>query len=180
MTAEVRDWRKREESLEKRGSDLTDRLFSLAENGDLVRLRATVAAWEKQADAPEPSDDRRLMRQVLRGASVTAGESARAQLAQQNYDQAIACLELSVILRPEHAWQTYYELARAQALNGGKKQALAALQQAANAGFNDTARVEQETAFAGLRKSPAFQELLKAMRSSATPAAAGSALAKRP
>jgi tetratricopeptide (TPR) repeat protein len=130
MTREVRDWRKREELSEKRGAEMTDRLISLAKDGDLARLRITVAAWQKQADAPEPSDERRLMRQVLRGVSVTAGESARAQLAQENYEPAIAWLELSAALWPERAQQTYYDLARAHALNGSKKQALAALQQA--------------------------------------------------
>jgi dienelactone hydrolase len=171
MTREVRDWRKREELSEKRGAEMTDRLISLANDGDLARLRTTVAAWQKQADAPEPSDERRLMRQVLRGVSVTAGESARAQLAQENYEPAIAWLELSAALRPERAQQTYYDLARAHALNGSKKQALAALQQAAGAGYKDAARIEQEAAFAGLRKNAAFQELLKAMRSAPTPAA---------
>ena len=54
-------------------------------------------------------------------------------------------------------------------LNGNKKKALAALQQAAGAGFKDGVRVGQEAAFAGMRKDAAFQELLKAMRTESPP-----------
>jgi hypothetical protein len=169
-TPEVRDGRQREELFEKRRSEIADRLISLAEDGDHTRLRTTVAAWQKQADAPEPSDDRRLMRQVLAGASVTAAASARAQLARENCGPAIAGLELSAVLRPERTPQTYFDLPPAHALNGSKRKAVAALPQAASAGFKDGARVEQETAFSGWRQNPAFQELLQAMRPTPTPA----------
>jgi tetratricopeptide (TPR) repeat protein len=169
-TPEVRDWRKREELLEKRRTEMTDQLFSLAEDNDFTRLRTTVTAWQKLADAPEPSDDRRLMRQVLGGASATAFELARAGLAQKDYGSAIIWLEMSVVLRPDLASQTYFTLARAHALNGSKKKAVAALQQAARAGFKDATRVEQEAAFSGLRRDPAFLELLRAMQPAPAPA----------
>jgi predicted Zn-dependent protease len=103
------------------------------------------------------------MRRVLQGAAITAGENARALLAQDEYQQAITWLQLALALRPGRA-QTWYDLARAQAMAGNKREALAALQQAHGAGFKDSVRVEREAAFKSLRKNAAFLELLETMK----------------
>jgi predicted Zn-dependent protease len=143
--------------------DMNEKLLALAEDHDFDALRTTVAAWQKQAEAAQDSADRRLTRQVLQGAAITAGENARALLAQDEYRSAIMWLELSIALRPGRA-QTWCDLARAQAVEGNKRDALAALQQAFGAGFSDFARVEQEPAFKSLRKNAAFLELLETMK----------------
>lgn len=160
---EVSQWIKQERSLEKRRLDMNERLLALAEDNELDRLRTTVADWQKQADAPQDSADRRLMRQVLQGAAITAGENARALLAQDEYPPAIIWLQLSIALRPGRA-QAWLDLARTQAMAGNTREAVAALQQAHGAGFKDSARLAQDAAFKSLRKNAAFLELLETMK----------------
>ena len=160
---EVHQWIQQDRSLEERRLEMNEKLLALAEDNELDRLRATVANWQKHADAAQDSPDRRLMRRVLQGAAITAGENARALLAQDEYRQAITWLQLAIALRPERA-QAWYDLARAEAMAGNKREALAALRQAHGAGFKDSVRVEQEAAFKSLRKNAAFLELLETMK----------------
>lgn len=73
--------------------------------------------------------------------------------------RAALCLAIAVEIHPDSA-DTWYSLARARALSGEKRGALAALKQAFATGFDDRPRLATDDAFARLRGDKAFQALL--------------------
>ncbi|MFT3869648.1 MAG: hypothetical protein QM715_14425 [Nibricoccus sp.] len=154
-TRELRDWRKAERAADRQQT-------ALIEQWQESVTESVVASWQKRAAAPEDSPDRRLARRVIQGASVKAMESAREFIRNEQYAEAVARLEIATVLQPDRAG-TWFELARARALDGSKKTALAALVQAAKRGYKDAARVEHEKAFAALKNDAGFQDVLRAI-----------------
>jgi hypothetical protein len=82
---------------------------------------------------------------------------------QREYGQASAMLELCAFLQPGQA-EVLFDLARAYAFDGDRKEALAALNRAADAGLRNAHRMEAEPAFAQLRSNPSFVSLADKMR----------------
>lgn len=160
---EVRDWVKKEHEQNVSQTEMTGSLMDLAERGMIGELRGAVSDLRRKADGSQDSAERRLARRVLDQAFIQGSEVARDQLEKKEYGHAAAMLETMAVIRPERA-QTFYGLARARALGGDKKKALAALKQAVAGGYKDAARVEQDEAFAKLRDDAAFQALVAAMK----------------
>lgn len=159
----VKDWRKAEAARLRSEESQAQELVDDAANGALAPMRKQVAALRVQADEPTDSPERRMAKRVLAGAAMSAREGVRGLLDRGDYEIAGSFLEMAVAIRPE-ATRNYFDLARARALGGDKKRALAALQQAAEKGFSDAARVEDEGAFGKLKADPAWPELLAKMR----------------
>jgi dienelactone hydrolase len=159
----VKEWRKAEAALLRREEAQAQELVDHAANGTLAPMRQQVAALRAAADTPNDSPERRMAKRVLAGAAMSAREGVRGLLDRGDYEIAASFLEMAVAIRPE-ATRNYFDLARARALGGDRKRALAALQQAAEKGFSDAARVEDEGAFGRLKSDPAWPGVLAQMR----------------
>ena len=159
----VRAALKAERALGEREDELASELFRLADDESLKAMQKEAAALRGQADAPADSPGRRMARRVIAGIGIGGRESVRALLDQREFGAAAARLELIAAVRPDRA-QTFFDLARARALAGDGKRALAALQQAVALGFKDGARLAGEPAFERLRHDPKFQELAAATK----------------
>lgn len=161
--SEVKEWQKSERAWAKREDSLVSKLDGLAAGGSTNEIRKIAAELRKQADAPEDTAERRMVRRAIGGIMISGRESLRTLFEQEAYAKAISSLELMAALRPGQS-RTLFDLARACALHGEKKRALDALRQAAAAGFSDAMRAETDPAFARMKKEPVFQESLVAMR----------------
>jgi hypothetical protein len=75
------------------------------------------------------------------------------------YRRALACYGIAAAVRPEAPFPQF-NMARAHARLGAKRDALAALGRALDRGFDDRARLENEPDLASLRADPAWAPLL--------------------
>lgn len=139
-----------------------DRLMSAAAEGVAAGERQNIAELREQARAAPADEDRARAQRILQGVASGCSELARQAMRDQEYAAAADLLEMAGLVRPERA-QTHFELARARGTLGDRKRALAALQAAVTAGFNDAARLRAEPAFAKFRDDPAFTALLARM-----------------
>jgi predicted esterase len=160
---EVKQWLKTDRALLKREDDQREELSQLALDGSPAAIRRFAAQWRQAADADEDSAERQMARRVIAGFALNARESTRALFEQAEYATAAGLLEMAAALRPGEA-RTYYDLARARAFDGDRKQAVEALQQAVEAGFRDNERTQAEPAFRKLAGDTAFQSLLAKMK----------------
>jgi dienelactone hydrolase len=159
---EVKDARKAERDLISREDSLSSDLTGAA-TSSTASMRKQVAALRAMADAAADSPERRMARRVLAGAAMSAREGVRGLIDNGDYGIAAGLLEMAIAIRPEQT-RNYFELARARALDGDKTRALAALQQAAEKGFADAKRADDEKAFAKLKADPAWPALLAKIR----------------
>jgi DNA-binding SARP family transcriptional activator len=83
-------------------------------------------------------------------------------ISRKGYDEAITHLLVCVEIQPDNP-RVYYYLARAYVLDGNKKRALGALQNAAEKGFTGVKELEQPD-FAALQSEKRFQEILESVR----------------
>ncbi len=161
-SAEVKAARKAERDLAKREDTLSSNLAEAA-GASPAAQRKQVAAVRALAEAPDDSPERRMARRVLGGAVVAAREGVRTLMDGGQYDTAAGLLELATLIRPERT-RNYVELARVRALLNDKPKALGALQQAAEKGFADAARLEGDADFAKLKADPAWSAVIANIR----------------
>jgi poly(3-hydroxybutyrate) depolymerase len=160
---EVRDWTQAERVRERREESLGAELLSWIRDGYRAGVKKTGAELRVKSEAAADAAERQMATRVLQGVYTSCSETVRDLLRRESYAEAEPVLEMMVLLRPDRP-QAYFDLARCRAHGGDRKGAIASLQQAAAAGFNDAARVEADAAFAGYRKEPAFLDVLSAMR----------------
>ncbi len=173
---EVKDARKAERDLIEREDSLSSDLISAATRST-TSMQKQVAALRALADAAADSPERRMARRVMAGATMSAREGVRGLIDNGDYGTAAGLLDMAIALRPEQT-RNYFELARVRALDGDQVRAFAALQLAAENGFADVKRVEDEKAFAKLKFDPAWPALLAKVR--ANPPAPDRPLGGRP
>jgi hypothetical protein len=65
-------------------------------------------------------------------------------------------------IRPENA-RVEYDLARASARSGSRKDAIEALQRAVAKGFNDVERLKSDADLDSLRGDPAFRQIVESL-----------------
>ncbi len=159
---ELRDAAKAERAAERREEALADNLTETMLDGTTAFVKKIAAELRAKSEAKDTPEGQMAFR-VLQGAYSSCSETARELLRQEAYVDAEAPLEMMTVMRPERP-QAFFDLARCYAHRGDKKRAIAALQQAAAAGFKDAPRIENEKVFAALRSEPAFLELVSAMR----------------
>ena len=125
---------------------------------------ALTAQWQDRAHSPDDTADRREARSLVAAATLHCMSAARASLAaNSDMTTAAVCAERSVQLRPNQPILAF-NFACLEALEGNPAGALATLQLAARAGFKDIQLAWTEPAFKSLRRDPAFQVVLKAMK----------------
>lgn len=162
-TREIKDALKAERREQQREDDLMAELRDVANGGSPTQMKKLAGELRQKAGQAVDSAERQMARRVIAGFGSSSRDAARALLTSGDYREAAELLEVMVAFRPGQS-RTLYDLARARAGAGDRRQALAALEQAAAAGFADVARVEGEGLFAKLRTEPAFKAVMQRIR----------------
>ena len=162
-TRDVRDALRTERDAMSKEDALAEKLLAAVSDGFVDSARKTATELQAKAKTSADPAERAMAVRVLQGVSSSCSEAARSAMRANDYETAVPLLEMVAVLRPERT-QGHIELARARALLGDKKQAIAALEAAVAAGFKDAARLEQEKDFEKLRKEPAFAALLARLK----------------
>lgn len=115
------------------------------------------------ADATEDTPKRAMARRVIASYGMMVREGVRSFFTTHEYNEAANMLELAVALHPGQS-RTLFDLARAQAGSGDRKDALVTLALAADAGLADATRVESDPLIAKLRTDPKYPEILAKIR----------------
>ncbi len=165
---EVKQWQKSERALLKREQSEREELNELAMNGSPAAIQKRAAQLRQAADGVPDSAEHQMARREIAGFTMNARDLTRVAFEQEEYASAAGMLEMMAALRPGQS-RTYYDLARARALDGDRKRALAALKQAVEAGYGDRPRVQAEPAFKKLAGDAAFQDLLGKMNPTGEP-----------
>lgn len=121
------------------------------------------ADLRRQAESPENSPERRMVRRAIAAYRAMTRQKVHELFDQREYGQASEMLELSDFLQPGQT-EILFDLARAYAFDGDKKEALATLNRAADAGLRNAPRIEAEPAFVKLRTDPRFVAIADRMR----------------
>lgn len=161
--SEVKAAAKRERSLLARETALVEQLDNAASRSAAAKKKLA-AEIRAKSEAPEDSDERRMIHRALAGYSSVVRESVRDLFLAHDYAQAAGVLEMAIELRPNQS-RNWLDLARARAFAHEPARALDALRQAAALGLSGAERVESEPAFATLKSDAAFQEILARIRS---------------
>lgn len=161
-TREVKEAVKTERTLAVREENLLQELGD-ASAASASRRKNLGEELRRKADAPTDTAERRMIRRVIASYGSMMRETLRGLFEAEDYDRAAGLLEMAAALQPDQA-RTWFDLARARALNGEKKSALEALERAVALGFHDLDRLGNEPAFAKLRTDPKFLAALAKLR----------------
>lgn len=160
--SDVRAALRAERSAEAKEEALIESLLSAAHEGMTTRVEKTIVELQAKARGTDGAE-RVMATRVIQGVASNCSEAAREAGRENDHERAASLLEMSVRLRPERT-RTYLELARARALLGDRKATLAALEQAAAAGFKDAPAVEREKAFDRWRRDPVFIAVVEKLK----------------
>jgi len=136
--------------------------MTAAAEGVAAGERQNIADLQEKARSAPAAGERARAQRILQGVASGCSELARQAMREREHAAAADLLEMAVLIRPERP-QAHFELARARGTLGDRKRALAALEAAVAAGFQDAARLRTEPAFAKLRQDTAFLALLAKM-----------------
>jgi poly(3-hydroxybutyrate) depolymerase len=120
-------------------------------------LRDALSDQRKQAEATEPSSNRTVARRVVQSLFIEFFERGNNAISQRQYEDAITNLSACTEIQPANP-RTFYQLARAYALAGDKRNALTALRTAADKGFAGTEDLSSRD-FAELQNDKRFLEI---------------------
>jgi pimeloyl-ACP methyl ester carboxylesterase len=125
-----------------------------------INMRSALDNLRKQAQEKKDSTERRVARRVLEAFNVQVFQEVATLFEQKDYKRAALKLELAAQLQPDDPVMRYV-LARAYALDGRKKKALASLREAVERGFKDLANLKQNKAFDALRNEAEYQKMVE-------------------
>lgn len=130
----------------------------------LQKISAEIETWRVRSKAAADSNQRRLARRILTQILIETSETALyVNERQKDYKTMIANLELARLGNPQSSY-ILFELARAYALDGQKRRALDALEQAVENNFTDCARIDGESEWAKLRGEKQFQKVMERLK----------------
>jgi poly(3-hydroxybutyrate) depolymerase len=125
--------------------------------------KSRLSEWRRKKDVADDSRERRLARRILSHLLVQSFEAAQTAISQgKDYSTALSNYQFAREIDPKN-FSVVYEIARMHALKRDKKPAIEALENAAELGFKDVARMKSEEAFNILATEPRFQKLLQTM-----------------
>ena len=128
----------------------------------MADLLAVLTDAKKQADRTDRPADRMAARRALASSWVQFDEAASRGVARGNFAQAAVFYRAMTRIRPENA-RVEYDLARASARSGSRKDAIEALQRAVAKGFNDVERLKSDPDLDSLRGDPAFRQIVESL-----------------
>jgi dienelactone hydrolase len=137
--------------------------MSDAAAGAPTAKRRVAEKLRAKMESAESVEERQSVRRAVLGYCAATQPAARALIENNEYPHAIALLEMVTELQPDHA-RSWVDLARALALDGDVRAALAALGKAEAAGFGDAEFLEREQAFKRLREDEGFRAVVAKIR----------------
>ena len=163
---EVKEALRAEQALMTREAELVEQLGDVA-LGSRVRKQKLAADLRRQAEGTEDSGERRMVRRAISGYLSMTKVNVRLMFDDKDYGRAVGYLELAAALRAGQK-STWFDLARAHAMDGDKTRAFDALEQAIAEGFDEADRLEVEPAFAKLRREARYCAALSKLRTDAS------------
>jgi tetratricopeptide (TPR) repeat protein len=106
--------------------------------------------------------ERMAARRVLASSRIWFSDRAADDMQRGEFERAAAAYRFVALIRPDRA-SAEYNLARACARAGNRKEAIAALRRAVAKGFADAAVLQTDEALASLRNEDAFREIMAAL-----------------
>ncbi|MGC4071690.1 MAG: hypothetical protein QM760_04105 [Nibricoccus sp.] len=155
---EIKEAVKSEKRLLVQETELVDDLRQAAAGSEASKQRLVAKLRQRMDTAGNPAE-RLMLRRAITGYCSISRETARDLIGKKDYHQAAALLDLAATLRPEEV-KLWIDLSCAYGLAGDRKRALESLDRAADAGFDDVARLEKELAFDRFHSDPRFKEIL--------------------
>jgi len=162
---EYRKALKAEERAIARQQELMAKILSLARdlNGSgrqdaLASLRDSITDLRTRGAAAQDSDERRVARRVLQGATVQAWEQSSVRREKKDYTGAATELELADLINPDNP-EVLYSLAGLYALANDRGRAMSCLKKAVENGLADRRRLETDPSFDSIRERADFRAL---------------------
>jgi dienelactone hydrolase len=123
-------------------------------------LRVFLYGLRRQAEATTPSVERSVARRSLAGFWVSLMEEAAQYRFNKRYGETAATLAVAAEIRPDNP-QVFFNLARAQALAGKKREAVEALKKAVEKGFANTEELKNNPDLETIRGEKAYKQLIE-------------------
>jgi pimeloyl-ACP methyl ester carboxylesterase len=126
-------------------------------------LYALINGLKRKEQSARTPSERLLTRRLIEHASITAYYAGQALFDSGEYHSALSYVKIQAAIHPESS-AIQYRLAVTYGRAGDRKNALEALKSAADNGFSDVARIEQERGFEKLRDDPRCRQILALVR----------------
>jgi len=185
LSKEVKEGFKQEKTEEQLQQGYSRNFFAIRQrlreddSRDVVmsELRAFLATLRKKAEAAAPGTERSVARRTLAEFWVSLMEESTQHRYNKKYVELTTALTLAAEIRPQNA-QLFFNLARAQALAGRKKEAVESLRKAIEKGFANVEEIKNNPDLETVRAEKAYKQLIE-MPSKKSASAAGDSNARR-
>ena len=131
--------------------------------GAALNLYALINVLKRDEQRARTPSERLLARRLIEHANITAYYAGLPLFDSGAYGSALSYFQIQAAIHPESPG-IQYRIAVTCGRAGDRKNALAALKNAADKGFSDIARIEQETGFEKLRNDPRYGQILEVVR----------------
>ncbi len=126
-------------------------------------LHALISVLKRKEQSARAPSERSLTQRLIEYASITAYYAGQPLFDAGEYHSALRYFQVQAAIHPESS-AIQYRLAVTCGRAGDKKNALEALKKAADKGFSDAARIEQESGFEKLRDDPRYRQIFERVR----------------
>lgn len=156
------------ESQQRRSEEAFNRFVDDAVNGrdrgEAVRqLHNMLVELTQKSNQTEHEPDRLIAKRVLTRFWIQLSELVTMDFEQKQYGKAVIRLEMMKELQPDN-FEIYFQVARACALEGKKKDAMEALKNAIRRGFTDVSVLQNSREFEFMRNEEEFQMIIEDMK----------------
>lgn len=175
MSPDLKSARRIEKEEIQRQLQLTNELLTVARSpasldddkqGNIPTAGDIISKLNKMAVSSR-EDDRHVAKRTMAAVYASALETAQFDNEpKKEYALAITNLQLAAQVSPQNPY-IYFEIAKAYALDGQRKKAISALNDAASRGFSNSGMVEREPAFAPIRGDQQFAKVIGEMKGNA-------------
>ncbi len=128
----------------------------------MSELRAFLGGLRKKADAATPGAERSVARRSLAGFRVSLMEESAQYRFNKRYADVASTLMLAAEIQPDNP-QLFFNLARAQALSGKKREAMESLKKAVEKGFANVEELKNNPDLETVRGERAYKQLIETM-----------------
>jgi len=174
-SSDLKNARRAEKEQMQRQIQMTNQLLTAVRNtpgpdddrqGNFPTVSDLISRLNRMA-ASSREDERHVARRTMAGVYASALETAQFDNEpKEQYGLAVTNLQLAVQVIPQNSY-IHFELAKAYALDGQRKRAISALNDAASRGFSNSAIVESEPAFAPIRGDEQFIKVIGEIKGNA-------------
>ena len=126
-------------------------------------LHALINLLKRKEQSARTPSERLVTQRLLEYASITAYYAGQPLFDAGEYHSALSYFQVQAAIHPESS-AIQYRLAVTCGRAGDRKNALEALKNAADKGFSDVSRIEQESGFEKLRDDQRYRQILELVR----------------